>query len=55
MFLNFLMEIFGPQNIITYHWNWRIKIHPLRELSIFQNNEKFFCLFLFLTVAVPEI
>ena len=32
MFLNFLKEIFSPQKIIKYHWNGRIKIHPLREV-----------------------
>ena len=38
MFLDFLKEIFSPQKIITYHWNGRIKIHPLREVSIFHND-----------------
>ena len=38
MFLNFLKEIFSPQRIITYHWNGRIKIHFLREVSSFHND-----------------
>ena len=38
IFLDFLTEIFSPQKIITHHWNGKIKIHPLREVSIFHNN-----------------
>ena len=44
-FLNFLKEIFSPQKIKIYDWNWRIKIHSLRKESIFRNNyKKFLCL-----------
>ena len=29
---------------MIYHWNWRIEIHTLRKISIFQTNWKiFFC------------
>ena len=37
-FLNFLKEIFCPQKIIIYHWNWRIEIQSFKKVSIFQNN-----------------
>ena len=44
MFFHFLKKIFCLQKIITYHWNWYIKIHPLRKKSIVGINlEKNFC------------
>ena len=43
----FLKEILGLQKIIIHLWNWWKRINPLRKMSIFGNNQNFFCVYNF--------